>query len=92
MRLQKPVADVQIGRCWANDPRSSLELSDGINLLIMKMPKVLHFLKQNLVARFSLEEIFGILLSGSKQITKLFLSIESKLGLSQRGFPIRFVF
>ncbi|KAL3089767.1 hypothetical protein niasHT_020209 [Heterodera trifolii] len=28
VRLQKPISESQIGRCWASDPKSSLELSD----------------------------------------------------------------
>lgn len=28
VRLQKPVSDSQIGRCWASDTKSELELSD----------------------------------------------------------------
>uniref|UniRef100_A0A914MCV7 ZP domain-containing protein n=1 Tax=Meloidogyne incognita TaxID=6306 RepID=A0A914MCV7_MELIC len=28
VRIQKPVSDSQIGRCWATDSNSSLELSD----------------------------------------------------------------
>lgn len=28
VRLQKPVADSQIGRCWATDSKSNLELAD----------------------------------------------------------------